>query len=262
MNKTFVIGILVVIALAAAAIPVVAHFQSLIPDTDVVTSSGGKTVALDLLFNHPMEGGLMNMEKPEKFGVVIGGNVDKPVDLLGTLKEIKQGKFKTWKTEYKISKPGDHVFFVEPKPYWEPCEDCYIIHYTKVCVNAYGFEEGWDAELGLKTEIVPLVRPYGLWAGNVFRGIVKLDGKPVPYAEIEVEYYNQPGQPKLKAPTEAHITQVIKADGNGVFCYAMPRAGWWAFAALNTADYKMKHDGEDKDVELGAVYWVKTYEMN
>ena len=28
------------------------------------------------------------------------------------------------------------------------------------------------------------------YAGNVFQGIVKLDGKPVPFAEVEVEYYN------------------------------------------------------------------------
>ncbi|RKY23254.1 MAG: DUF4198 domain-containing protein, partial [Planctomycetota bacterium] len=138
---------------------------------------------------------------------------------------------------------------------------CFIIHYTKVCGNSRGVEEGWDAELGLETEIVPLTRPNGLWAGNIFSGTVKLDGKPVPYAEIEVEYYNDNPKNKVHAPTEAHITQVIKADGNGVFHYAMPRAGWWAFAALNTADFKMKHDGEDKDVELGAVIWVKTYEM-
>ena len=53
------------------------------------------------------------------------------------------------------------------------------------------------------------------------------------------------------------ITQAVKADGNGVFTYAAPKAGWWGFAALNTADYQMDHDGEKKDVELGAVIWVK-----
>ncbi len=259
MKKCFIVGCLAFAALLGTAIPVIAHFQLLVPDTDVVTTKGGRTAALDIIFTHPMEGELMNMERPARFGVVIKGG--KPVDLLGTLKEVKRGKFSTWKADYKFTTPGDHIFFVEPRPYWEPAEDCFIIHYTKVCVNGFGMEEGWDAELGLKTEIVPLVRPYGLWAGNVFRGIVKIDGKPAPYAEIEVEYYNEPGKPAVKAPTGAHVTQVIKADGNGVFCYAMPKAGWWAFAALSTADYKMKHNGVDKDVELGAVFWVTTYEM-
>jgi hypothetical protein len=31
------------------------------------------------------------------------------------------------------------------------------------------------------------------------------------------------------------ITQVVKADANGVFTYGVPFAGWWGFAALNTA---------------------------
>lgn len=27
---------------------------------------------------------------------------------------------------------------MEPQPYWEPTEDCYIIHYTKAVVTAFG----------------------------------------------------------------------------------------------------------------------------
>ena len=126
-------------------------------------------------------------------------------------------------------------------------------------MNALGLEEGWDTELGLKTEIVPLTRPYGLWSGNVFQGIVKVDGKPVPYSEVEVEYYNQDG--KVKAPSDPYITQVIKADENGIFTYAMPKAGWWGFAALNTAHYTMKHNGGEYPVEIGAVMWVNTRDM-
>lgn len=33
--------------------------------------------------------------------------------------------------------------------------------------------------------------------------------------------------------------------------------GWWGFAALNPADYKIEHNGEEKEVELGAVLWVE-----
>jgi len=53
------------------------------------------------------------------------------------------------------------------------------------------------------------------------------------------------------------ITQTIKADGNGVFTYAAPTAGWWGFAALIPADFKLDYQGQKKDVELGAVLWVK-----
>jgi cobalt/nickel transport protein len=244
---------------ALLVVPAAAHFQMLIPSKVVVGPNDPKTVALDLLFTHPMEGHVMNMAKPKRFAVSIRGGA--PVDLLDTLEEKRVGEHSTWTTTYRIARPGDHVFFVEPAPYWEPAEDCFIIHYTKVVVNALGLEEGWDTELGLKTELVPLVRPYGLWAGNVFRGIVKLDGKPVPYAEIEVEYYNEPGKPAVVAPTPAHVTQVIRADAQGVFCYAMPRAGWWGFAALSEADFTIERDGEAKPVELGALMWVHVDEM-
>lgn len=71
---------------------------------------------------------------------------------------------------------------MEPQPYWEPAEDCYIVHYTKAYVAAFGEEEGWDEPAGLKTEIVPLTRPFGNYAGNVFQGQVLLNGKPVPGA--------------------------------------------------------------------------------
>lgn len=237
--------------------PVHAHFGGIIPSTDIVSPGEKRKIALEVKFFHPMEGSLMNMEKPVRFGVKHGG---KKVSLLETLKEKKVKGLSTWQSTYEFTRPGDHIFFVEPQAYWEPAEDCYIIHYVKVCVNAFGLEEGWDQEAGLETEIVPLTRPYGLWTGNVFTGMVKRDGKPVPYAEVEVEYYNADGA--VVPPADPYVTQVIKAARNGIFSYAMPRAGWWAFAALSEAGRTMKGpDGKEKPVELGAVYWVRTRDM-
>ncbi len=233
-----------------------AHFQGLIPSDDMITKSDNKTISLDILFFHPFEGHYMNMTKPSRFGVVVRG---KNTDLLDTLKESRVDDFSAWRASYKVRVPGDHIFYVEPKPYWEPAEDCFIVHYAKVVVNALGVERGWDEEVGLKTEIVPLTRPYGLWAGNAFQGIVKVNGKPVPGAEVEVEYYNADG--KIEAPAGPMVTQVIKADPNGVFTYAMPWAGWWGFAALNTDEMKLKYQGEEKSVEIGAVLWVQAYEV-
>ena len=258
-------GVLIMVCLVLGWVaPVSAHFGAIIPSDDIITQEDSKTITLEVKFFHPMEGDYMEMEKPEKFGVRVG---NKNMDLLGTLK-AKKGKginqtndFTYWQANYKIKRPGDYTFYVEPKPYWEPAEDCYIIHYTKVCVNALGLEEGWDDELGLETEIVPLTRPYGLWTGNLFTGVVKVKGEPVPYGEVEVEYYNEDG--KIKPPADPYITQVVKADKNGVFSYAIPRAGWWVFAALNEASWTIKGpDGKEKPIEIGGVYWVKTRNMN
>ena len=247
---------LILVALVAAATR--AHFQVVLPSSDVVTAEGDRTVNLDILFTHPMEQGpLMHMGRPRQFGVLVGG---KKQDLKATLQPKATDGKTSYVTSYKPKAPADHVFYIEPAPYWEPAEQKMIVHYTKVVVDAFGAEEGWDAMVGFPVEIEPLVRPYGLWTGNLFRGIVRKNGKPVPFAEIEVEYYNAGG--KVKAPGDPFVTQVIKADGNGVFAYAMPRAGWWGFAALIEGDRKMANpDGKQVGVELGALMWVKCVDM-
>jgi cobalt/nickel transport protein len=151
------------------------------------------------------------------------------------------------------------VFFVEPQPYWEPAEGKLIVHYAKVVVDAFASGEGWDEMIGLPVEIEPLVRPTGLWTGNLFRGVVRRNGEPVPFAEIEVEYVNDGS---ITAPNDAFVTQVIKADQGGQFAYAIPRAGWWGFAALIEGEQKMKSpDGRSVPVELGGLIWVKAVDM-
>jgi len=257
MRKSSLV-VMVTLALLLAAGSSWAHFQVLIPSADIVAEGDNKTINLDLIFTHPMEQGpIMEMGQPPQFGVLAEG---KKTDLKASLKAVKVDGKTTYKTSYQIKAPADYVFYIEPAPYWEPAEEKMIIHYTKVVVDAFGAEEGWDAMVGFPIEIEPLVRPYGLWAGNVFRGLVKKAGQPVPFAEVEVEYYNEGS--KVKIPAEPFITQVIKADANGVFSYAMPKAGWWAFAALIDGDEKLKNpEGKEVDVELGGLIWVKTVDM-
>ena len=232
-----------------------AHFGMVIPSDSMVMQGESRTVKVTLSFSHPFEGHGMELVKPKVFGVMANG---KKQDLSTSLNKTRILGHTAWESDYRIKRPGVYMFYMEPVPYWEPAEDCYIIHYTKSVVTAFGDDEGWDEEIGLKTEIVPLSKPFGLYVGNVFQGIVKVGGKPVPFAEVEVEYYNRDG--KAEAPTDYMVTQTIKADSNGVFTYGIPRAGWWGFAALNTADEKLKHNGEEKDIEIGAVLWVEFHD--
>jgi cobalt/nickel transport protein len=250
MNKKHV-AVSAMAAVLAMAGPVLAHFGMLIPSQATVSKADPKTVDLQVSFSHPMEMVGMDMAKPKAFGVMAGGSKE---DLLGALKPAQVMGKAAWSGRYPLKRPGVYTFFMEPEPYWEPAEDCFIVHYTKVVVPAFGDEEGWDKEVGQIIEIVPLTRPFGLYAGNVFQGIVKLNGKAMPYAEVEIEFYNREGQ--AEAPNEYMVTQAVKADRNGVFTYAAPRAGWWGFAALATADFKLKKDGKDKAVEIGGVVWV------
>jgi cobalt/nickel transport protein len=241
---------------ALVAGPVYAHFQVLIPSKDVVEASDGRSVELTMVFTHPMQQGpAMEMGRPKQAGVLVGG---KRYDLLPMLETRSVDGATAFAATARLIRPGDHVFYLAPAPYWEPAERKMIIHYTKVVVDFMGAEEGWDASIGFPVEIEPLVRPYGLWTGNTFRGIVKHGGKPVPHAEVEVEYYNQAG---VVPPNDAFITQVIKADASGMFSYSMPKAGWWGFAALVDGEPMPNPDGEMVEVELGGLIWVKTVDM-
>ena len=227
-----------------------AHFGMVIPSRETVANKEQANIRLNLSFSHPMEASGMVLDKPAAFYVVRDGNQQ---DLGSTLQATTVYGQQAWAAEYAIARPGLYQFVMEPAPYWEPAEDCFIIHYTKTYVTAFGGEEGWDKPLGLKTEIVPLTRPFGNYSGNLFQGQVLLDGKAVPGALVEVEFYNQ--NQNYLPPEDVFITQVVKADANGVFSYSVPFAGWWGFAALNTSKEKISHQGEPKDVELGAVLW-------
>lgn len=249
------------LAAAAAAVPAHASFQMLIPSDDMVGSPAERHLRLDIKFWHPFTGQGMSMDAPVRFGVRTSG---RNIDLLDKLQPHpfmdNSGKNRDgFLVEYDIGRPGDYVFYLQPNPYWDPSEEKFVVHYTKVVVNGLGLERGWDEAVGLKAEIIPLTRPYGLYTNNVFQGVVKLDGRPAPFTRVEVEYDNEDG--RLKAPDDPMITQVVKTDANGVFTYAMPRAGWWGFAALTIARKKMAHDGQAYPVEIGALMWVKTHDM-
>ncbi len=239
-----------------------AHFQLLIPSQEIVTTEGPHLITFEILFTHPMEGGpAMEMAPPLAFGVLVRGQ---KIKLKGALKRIEvpvypcekgNKKASAYRAQYFPKKPGDHLFYLVPQPYFEPAEEKFIQQITKVIVNAYGAEVGWDQPVGLPVEIIPLVRPYGLFAGNLFQGQVLINGKPAPHIEVEVEYYNRDCRVKVEGP---FVTQVVKTDESGIFSYTIPWAGWWGFSAL-TEGGTLERDGRSYPLELDAVIWVQAH---
>lgn len=234
-----------------------AHFQELIPSHDLLSAGDARELQLSLRFTHPMAGGpAMAMGQPRQFGVLGPRGRE---DLLATLQPQPYQGQAGFSARYRVTRPGAYLFYLEPAPYWEPGEGKLIIHYTKVVVDAYDFQHGWEASVGLPVEIEPLTRPFGLWRGNLFQGIVKHNGEPVPFARVEVEWRNDGS---VTPPNDSYLTQVVRADSNGVFSYVMPRAGWWGFAALLESDTPQANPaGELVPVELGGLLWVYTREM-
>ena len=251
----------------ATATPALAHFQMVYTPESALQKA--KPIDLKLVFTHPFEAGhTMDMGQPEAFFVIRKG---KKKDLLKTLKPITWKSLtnsgKAFETSYKLRGMGDNLFCLVPAPYLEKEEDCYIQQITKMIVNTGGFPTDWDAEIGLPAEIVPLDKPYALWTGNVFRGIVKGGGKVVPFAEIEVEYLNHcplmdlnafSDKANAKAPQEAFVTMTIKADANGEFVFGIPKAGWWGFCALGAGP---QDSYKGKELSQDAVIWVQAKDM-
>jgi len=252
MKQCFAVSLWVMLVLGMAD-PSLAHFGLILPEKSMVMQGDNPNLDVTLAFCHPFEQQGMAMAKPKAFGVLLGKEKS---DLLKALQESRLFDHTAWKTTCPLKKPGVYTFFFDPEPYWEPAEDKYIIHQTKTCVAAFGEEEGWNREVGLKAEIIPLTRPFGLYAGNVLQGMVKFKGKPAAEVEVEVEFWN--ADRKVTAPNDYFYTQVIKTDKNGVFTFAVPAAGWWGFAALMEEKQAIPHsDGRKKDAEYGAVLWVQ-----
>jgi cobalt/nickel transport protein len=254
----FRVRVMLMVAALAALPPGLraeAHFLEIIPSADILGDEQ-RRVVIDLAFTHPMNRGpRLDTPAPCRFGVLTADGVQ---DLTGTLETTSEDGKAGYRASYAVTKPGDHVFFVEPAPLWEPSERALLIHYGKVVVD-YGAGKEWESLVGLPMEIRPLVRPYGLWTGNLFRGLVLKNGQPLAFADVEVAWRNDGS---LTVPSDPFEAQVVKTDAAGVFAYAMPRAGWWGFNALSlAAEPATAPDGRPATVELGGTIWVKVVDM-
>jgi cobalt/nickel transport protein len=253
-----------------------AHFQLLYTPEAALNESAA--IELALVFSHPFDNGFtMNMGLPEELYVVAqrGEGEPRKTDLMQYLEPIEWSGVDSKAAAYLARPPrnitrslGDYTFVLKPAPYYEEQEDKYIQQITKTVVNIGGLPGAWDAPLGLPVEIVPLDKPYANWVGGVFRAVVLSNGKPVPHAEVEVEYLNHEPQiaerrfdpeGKVTAPQDSFTTLSIRADAAGQIIIGLPKAGWWGICALNLDD-ELKHEG--KELSLDAVLWVKATDMS
>ncbi|MFP4333662.1 MAG: DUF4198 domain-containing protein [Campylobacterales bacterium] len=261
----------IISAVAATAIfttGAFAHFQVMYIKESAMSKPTKQQ--MELVFTHPFaDEHTMDMGTPNDFYVI--NPKGQKENLKNKIKEISfkgnHNSGKGYELDYTFKRMGDYLFVLDPAPYYEKNEDAYIQQITKVVANVAGSPSGWDKELGLKTEIVPLVKPYSIWEGGSFTGIVKSDGKPVPYAEIEVEHLNYDidqkanamgSKPHMNAPQDSFVTMSIKANKDGEFTFSIPKAGWWGFAALGSgkeSEYKGKELSQD------AVIWVQAKEV-
>jgi cobalt/nickel transport protein len=263
-------------ALLLAGAAAHAHFQLLYTSETALT--GAEALRFLMLFSHPAHGGpSMDMGEPLAFYVVSQrGDDAEPVrtDLEASLaplewrEEGRSVRAYEASLERRVTRSlGDHVFVLEPAPFYEANEDKYIQQFTKTLVNIGGVPGNWAEPLDLPAEIVPLDKPYANWTGGVFRGVVVANGEPVPHASLEIEYVNYPPDldgrsfataPTVEFPQDSFGTMGIRANERGEFTIGLPRAGWWGICALEVgAD--SEHEG--KPLSQDAVLWIQVKDM-
>lgn len=270
MKKTIVASLGLLGALALTT-PASAHFM--VAYTPELAVEKAQDMDMRILFTHPAEAGhMMDMGGVEEFYMLHqrGENPAKKTDLKPLLKEIEWKNPSSSAPAYSVEIPrkqlrsmGDYMFVLVPGFYFEKEEDIYMQQITKLVANVGGVPGNWNAPAGLPCEIVPMIKPYAIWEGNIFQGQILSDGKPVPFAEVEVEYMSHmpdlktnsmPKASSVEYPNSALVTQTIISDANGVFSFGLAKAGWWGFAALGVGPDK-EHKG--KELFQDAVIWVE-----
>jgi len=233
-------------------ISAIAHTTTLIPH---VNKDGRKTVKV--LHFHPFTGSNL-------MGIRLGVEDSTYLKGLGSVFIIHDGKEKNLQAvaipdyytvrgekreTYTIPvnkksgffKPGDYIIVVKHKPHWKKNEDLYRQIVAKLCLNYYGVTTDWPQRV-LKNmpEIIPLVQPYNVHAGSLFRAeSINDEGRQIPHAKIRIEYLNyRPGDLELNTSTAGVIKEdigdtVIFTDSSGSFSFIPPKEGIWTFTLVD-----------------------------
>jgi cobalt/nickel transport protein len=269
-------SLLLGLALGAGSASVYAHFLVIYtPQTALLRASD---LPFNLVFTHAFHGApTMAMAKPQRFYSVrrpARGEPTEEVDLAPYLEQVQwQNGDKTvsaWKANVPRSAMrslGDYQVVVEPEPYLEEAEGLYIQQFAKVMINVGGVPGNWGETLGLPAEIHALNKPYANWVGGLFRGIVLSGGIPVPFTQVEVEYLNHAldvvnnrfeEAGAIDAPHPSLEAMVIMTNADGEFSFALPKAGWWGFAALTVGP---QHEYKGMPLSQDAILWVQATDL-
>ena len=251
MNKNVITTTLAAILLIGSAGMACAHFTMVFPSDSEATvwdvtpedyiAEEGETKTIYTMWGHPYEHILFDMTSvPEVSVMKPDGTVEElqmteiSVDGLG--EDGKLGKFKAYKTSFKVDQEGDSVIFVK---YEDDGEN--LIDYTKAVIHC-GEETwfGWDSEVGQSTEILPYMRPYGMEEGFVFAGQAKYNDKVLAGAPVEVEIYHTldlgieivaMAEEMFSYDPPMVFTRLTKSNDNGEFMYTLDEPGIWFVGA-------------------------------
>ncbi len=201
----------------------------------------GETKTIYMMWGHPYEHILFDMSTVPEISVMKkDGTVEQltpeEITVDGMDEDGELGTFKAYKASFTVDQDGDTVVFVKYED-----EDENMIDYTKAVIHC-GVEmwEGWDAEVGQQTEIIPYMRPYGIEEGFVFAGKAMYNSQPLTNAPVEIEIYHtlDAGKEIVELAEEMFpydppmiFTRLMKSNDNGEFVYSLDEPGIWFVGA-------------------------------
>lgn len=270
-------SVLILLGLMAHAATARAQYAVLLPDQPTREREGkNDEKRMDVLLSlvDPFSQRAQDMERPQMLAVVrhipraeqkntaeerkeaprnVPAFTTQREDLLGDLEEIRyQGK-KAWAAHVALNAPGLYQLTTETRPFWNEERGVFEQQFVKTILPVFGAEQGWDAAAGLKFEVLPLTRPFGLMAPALVTGDVRLSGESLADRMVRIARLNTENRP---LPTDWHTVQVVKTNASGEFSFICPLPGWWAFMATAPGDVLKGPDGQPKPLEMRAVFWV------
>ncbi len=243
------------LALLPAA-PAVAHFSILLPEK--TPDAPGDPAVFRFFTGHPYECELVNTPTPESVRVLHPDghtwtdlkprplDIEPPADPAGP-KITVQG------FEFRPAERGGHLLCVITPRTFDPHEEA-VVQDVVLCPLRVATRNGWDHPAGTAIELVPLTMPFGLEPGFAVRFQLRLHGRSVAGAEVEIEKYHR-RPPETLPADESLITRVVRTDDQGLLVATLDEPGWWVLCGT-TADGKATHDGREYPLVRRALYWL------
>ena len=251
MKENLIKTLLAVLLLIASAGMASAHFTMVFPSDTADTvwdvapedyiAELGETKTVYMMWGHPYEHILFDMTSvPEVSVMKKDGTVEQltpeEITVDGMNEDGELATFKAYKASFTVDQDGDTVVFVKYED-----EDENLVDYTKAVIHS-GEEmwEGWDAEVGQQTEILPYMRPYGMEEGFVFSGQAMYNGQPLTDASVEIEIYHtldlgieivELAEEMFPYDPPMVFTRLMKSNDNGEFMYSLDEPGIWFVGA-------------------------------
>jgi len=199
----------------------------------------GEEVIWDLFRSEPFQGVIYDLKAPQ---ALIYAPDKKP--RLVALRRIKildhaSGKKRfAWQAHFVPDTPGDYYLVLHSEPtlvsglpeVWE--------EWVKVPLHVEQ-SKSWARPLGLRVEIVPSVRPYGLMAGTSFSARVFFEGRPasrvrlqmVPFTGVYLTLKELPQDENGRLDIPLMYLDLL-TDEQGGFTVSFPHPGWWLLSAV------------------------------